>query len=92
MKSSTNYFLISSKSYPRESSAIDFSAQSSASPERNQKMSVPISKAPKLGEGREQWLQTMKFECVKCGALFDNREKLLHHYDSTRHDKYSAWK
>jgi len=54
---------------------------------------VPVSKAPELGAGKEQWLTNLTFSCVRCyNVSYDTREKLMHHYDSTRHDKYSAWK
>jgi Zinc finger, C2H2 type len=50
-----------------------------------------ISKAPLIGEGKEQWVLKMDFECVHCGKVFPTRAELMKHYDSTRHDKYSAW-
>jgi hypothetical protein len=50
-----------------------------------------ISKAPVLGEEKEQWLINMKFSCVHCNESYKTRADLLQHYDSTRHDKYSAW-
>ncbi|HVB12107.1 MAG TPA: hypothetical protein VNE86_03165 [Nitrososphaerales archaeon] len=53
---------------------------------------VPISKAPIIGEGKEQWVANQKYSCVRCSATFSSRNDLLRHYDSTRHDKYSAWK
>jgi hypothetical protein len=39
-------------------------------------------------KGKEQWIRTMAFSCVKCSAAFRTREELLRHYDATRHDKY----
>lgn len=53
---------------------------------------LPVSKAPALGEGKEEWLLNLKFNCVHCAGSFKSREELIHHYDSTRHDKYSAFK
>jgi hypothetical protein len=53
---------------------------------------VPVSKAPVLGDKKEQWLVEMRFDCVRCKASFNNRNKLMEHYDDTRHDKYSAFK
>ncbi|MGA2874221.1 MAG: hypothetical protein ABSE82_01670 [Nitrososphaerales archaeon] len=52
---------------------------------------VPISKAPVLGEEKEQWVVNEKYSCVRCHASFKSRSELMHHYDSSRHDKYSAW-
>ena len=51
-----------------------------------------ISKAPRLGENRKKWLINTKLTCVNCGKSYDSREKLMEHYDDTRHDKYSAFK
>jgi hypothetical protein len=45
-----------------------------------------------LGEGKEQWLVVGKYTCVHCHSSFLTRDQLVRHYDSTRHDKYSAWK
>jgi hypothetical protein len=39
--------------------------------------------------GKEQWIRTMTFSCVKCGATYLSRDELMKHYDLTRHDKYS---
>ncbi len=50
-----------------------------------------ISKAPVIGEGREQWIVNMDFVCVHDGKKFPSRDALMKHYDDTRHDKYSAW-
>jgi hypothetical protein len=50
-----------------------------------------ISKAPVIGEGKEQWIVNMDFTCVHCGKRFPTRAELIEHYDRTRHDKYSAW-
>ncbi|HXQ91811.1 MAG TPA: hypothetical protein VN739_02305 [Nitrososphaerales archaeon] len=51
-----------------------------------------VSKAPVIGEGKEQWVANMKFTCVHCRETFPTRSDLIRHYDGTRHDKYSAWK
>jgi hypothetical protein len=40
-------------------------------------------------KGKEQWIRTMTFSCVKCNATFLTRDELLRHYDATRHDKYA---
>ncbi|MDG7000332.1 MAG: hypothetical protein JRN15_14610 [Nitrososphaerota archaeon] len=53
---------------------------------------VPTSKAPILGEGKEEWLVNMKFNCVHCAKAFSSRAELISHYEVTRHDKYSAFK
>jgi hypothetical protein len=50
-----------------------------------------VSKAPVIGEGKEQWVVNMDFECVHCGKVYRTRPELIKHYDETRHDKYSAW-
>jgi hypothetical protein len=55
-------------------------------------MSKPVSKAPVLGEQKEGWLTSARFTCVRCRASYKTRDELMAHYDSTRHDKYSAWK
>ncbi len=50
-----------------------------------------ISKAPILGEKKEQWVMNVDYTCVHCNEVYKTRAELLKHYDGTRHDKYSAW-
>jgi hypothetical protein len=41
--------------------------------------------------GKEQWLTTQDYACVRCNAKFSSRKELIRHYDQSGHDKYSAW-
>ncbi len=42
-------------------------------------------------QAKEQWLQNLRFSCVKCTQTFGSRDELMTHYNGTRHDKYSDW-